>query len=181
MSDKKNKEISCIPVKQLLNFVQKECNKYDISAIYNAILAIYGNDKRRLISLNFYIDSENKKDIIKFISQKGKESAIKKRMQMAIHSILTKKRNNDLYEIEYTVNHNGYTCYVGALKFHAQENTRIISREYNEDSCTSIVKVEGYKKKVEKNTGKYKNRLEAASRIQYYLIDEISKNKIFFK
>ncbi|MDQ3048370.1 MAG: hypothetical protein M3R27_12535 [Bacteroidota bacterium] len=167
------------PIKQLLNFVEKQCEEYDISEFYTSILAINGNDKNRLIDLAFYVDSGNKKEILEFIQKKGNESAIKKRILMALNSILTGKRDKKYYEIEYRTTIENIVCAVGALKFHSQDNVRIISREYDSLRKISIIMVEGYKKKVEQNTGKYNNRLEAAAKIKYYYLLKDTKIKFY--
>lgn len=176
--NKKNAK-NAVNVKQLLNFTEKECVEYDISNYYQSILAIYGGDENRILNVRFFIDVGNKNEINNFITQKGKESAIRKRITMAIHSIMTSARNDSFYEVEYSGSNFGINFKVGAIKFHAQNNVRVICREYNETRSVTIVLVEGYKKKVEKNTGKYQNRLISASKISYYYIDSVTSKKIF--
>jgi hypothetical protein len=175
---KKNKK-KADDVKQLLNFTEKQCLEYDISEFRNNILAIYGGDTSRILNLRFFIDFENKNEINNFITQKGKESAIKKRIRMAVHSIMTSKRDDTFYEVEYAGNNSGIPFKVGAIKFHSQNNVRVICREFNETRTVILIMVEGYKKKVEGNTGKYQNRLIAASKIRYFYIDEKTRQKIF--
>jgi hypothetical protein len=179
MGNKNLTKINTQPVKQLLNFADRECVPYDISQIYQSLLAIIGGDSSRLVNIELYVDLLNKSEIIKFINQSGKKDAIEKRIRMAVHSLITRQRNNKYYEIEYTQRHEGIECKVGALKFHSQENVRIIAREYNNGRNIAVVMVEGFKKKVQKNSGKYQNRLEAASKIRYYYIAPPKKERIY--
>ena len=82
------------PIKQLLNFAEKECEEYDISEIEASIRAMNGNSIK-LINIKMFIQVDNKKDIFKFFLQKNKKSAIKKRMILVINSLITNKRDNN--------------------------------------------------------------------------------------
>ena len=156
------------PIKQLLNFVpvERKCEPFDISKFYKVVLLLNGNDTSRLINLQMFIDSENRKEIERFIKSKNQESAIRKRLKMALNSILTRKRDNDFYEIEYKTEN----ARIGVFKFHKQQNTRLICREYSKIGRTIIMMIETLKKKGQRNTddAKYNNGLIAASKINYY-------------
>lgn len=168
-------------IKQLLNFVEKECEEYDISEYKTSILAMYGNNMSRLINLRIFIQLENKTDLLNFFKQKKQESAIKKRLLMAIHSIMSRKRDNKFYEIELKKVVDQVTLFVGAIKFHSQNNVRIICREYSPINEIHLIMIEPYAKKVDKNNddGKYGSRLESATKIIHYYIEKETKKKIY--
>jgi hypothetical protein len=178
MGNKKKKNIE--PIKQLLNFTEKECEEYDISEFKKSLLALYGNNPDRLLKLRLFVQVDNKKETAKFFSQKGKESAIKKRMIQFVTSIMTNRRDNKFYEIEQKAQVAGQTVSVGAIKFHSQENVRIICREYLNGEII-IVMIEAKKKKGQKNSddSSYNNRLEAATKIKHYYIDKINNKKFY--
>ena len=170
-------------VKQLLNFTEKECEEYDFSELYKGILAINGNDASKLFRVRLFVQTDNKKETLKFFSQKRKESAIKKRMFMALNSVLTGKRDNDLYEIEVRDVVENIKVSIGAIKFHAQENFRIVCREYPLMKEIIIVMIEACPKKGQRNSddAAYNNKLNAAKRIRHYYKEKDTGNKIFIQ
>lgn len=168
-------------IKQLLNFVDKECEEYDVSEIQNSILVINGNDKSRLLNIKLFIQLDAKKEILNFFDNKKYKSGIKKRMIMILNSLLTNKRDKSFYEIESKVSISGETVSIGAMKFHSQDNVRVICREYDRINCISIVMIEACKKKGEKNNddGNYNNRLKAAEKTRHYYKDKLTGKKIY--
>lgn len=174
-------KINVPPIKQLLNFVEKECSEYDISQYWNSILLLNGNDQNRLLKVKLFIQLDNKKETLKFFDHTKFKSGIKKKMIIILNSIFTSKRDNHLYEIELRDLIGGKTISVGAMKFHSQNNVRIICREYNGGNEISIVIIEQCPKKGQKNKddGNYNNRLKAALNLNHYYIDKLTNKKIY--
>jgi hypothetical protein len=100
---------------------------------------------------------------------------------MIINSIITNKRNNDLYEIEHKDIFLGVKSYVGAMKFHSQDNVRIICRDYNPLNEINIVMIEAFKKQGNTNVedSSYNNRLKSAIKLKHYYKEKDTEKIIY--